>query len=69
VKHERKEKRHEIKIEDNGKWHPSTKYWTNIFNHFLRLNQQARVRVWDSLAIDIIKAHGGEIKVGKNKGR
>jgi len=40
-----------------------------FFNHSLQPNQQDRNKDWGlSLSYDIIKAHGGEIKVGTEEG-
>ena len=44
------------------------KYWIKYFNHSLPPNQQDREQDWVyRLSYDIVKAHGGEIKVWKQK--
>ena len=49
------------------------KYWIKSFNHFLPPNPPGReLDLGLSLSYDIVKAHGGEIKVESNpdsKGR
>ena len=45
------------------------KYWIKSFSHSLQPNQQDREQDWDyRLSYDIIKAHGGEIKVDTTEG-
>ena len=45
------------------------KYWIKYFNHSLPPNQRDRERDWVCrLAYDIVKAHGGELKVETKEG-
>ena len=45
------------------------KYWIKFFSLSLPQNQQGREQDWDyQLSYDIIKAHGGEIKVETKEG-
>ena len=45
------------------------KYWIKYFSHFLQPNQPAREQASDyRLSYDIVKAHGGELKVETKEG-
>ena len=45
------------------------KYWTKYFSHSLQLNQPGREQDWGyHWLYDIIKAHGGDIKVETKEG-
>jgi hypothetical protein len=44
------------------------KYWIKYFNLSLQPNQQGREQVGLSLSYDIVKAHGGELKVKTKEG-